>query len=116
MVVLRQIFNDFRPLAIVLPHNRPRLVEGKMLDIDMDLQMRDKGMSLEDVSKEETPHDLTPKFVEKLAKEVLGNNKIVEMFQAMAIVSMRMGNLGLEVWSLKTRLTIVEGEKQGLLK
>jgi hypothetical protein len=97
MVVLRQIFNDFRPLAIVLPHNRPRLVEGQMLDMDMGLQMKDKGMSSEDVWKEETQHGLTPKFVEKSAKEVLENNKIVEMFQAMATVSMKMGNLGLEV-------------------
>jgi hypothetical protein len=97
MVVLRQIFNDFRPLAIVLPHNRPILVEGQMLDMDMGLQMRDNGMSLEDVLKEKTPHDLTTKFVEKLAKEVLGNNKIVEMFQAMAIMNMKMGHLGLEV-------------------
>lgn len=112
MVVLRQIFNDFRPLAIVLPHNRPRLVEGQMLDMDMGLQMKDKGMSSEDVWKEETQHGLTPKFVEKSAKEVLENNKIVEMFQAMATVSMKMGNLGLEVQSLKTRLTVVEGENK----
>jgi hypothetical protein len=47
-----------------------------------------------------------------LAKEVVGNNKIVEMFQAMAIVSMKMGNLGLEVQSLKTRLAIVEGKNK----
>jgi hypothetical protein len=43
-----------------------------------------------------------------LVEKVLGNNKIVEMFQAMAIVSMTMGNLGLEVKSFKTTLTIVE--------
>jgi hypothetical protein len=78
--------------------------------------MKDYKISLKDVSKEETPFDLTPKFVEKLAKEVLGNNKIVEMFQTMAMVNMKMGNLGLEVQSLKTRLAIVEGEKHGLLK
>lgn len=34
------------------------------------------------------------------------------MFQAMAIVSMKMGNLGLEVNSFKRTLTIVEEEKQ----
>jgi len=34
-----------------------------MLDIDMGLQMKDKGMSLEDAYKEETSCDLTPKFV-----------------------------------------------------
>ncbi len=63
MVVIKQIFNDFKPLAIVLPHNRPRLAKGQMLDIDMGLQMKDKGMSLEDAYKEETSCDLTPKFV-----------------------------------------------------
>jgi hypothetical protein len=38
------------------------------------------------------------------------------MFPAMAIVSLKMDNLGLEVKSFKTTLTIVEEEKQGLLK
>jgi hypothetical protein len=33
------------------------------------------------------------------------------MFQAMAIVSQKMGNLSLEIKSLKTILTTVEGEK-----
>ncbi len=38
------------------------------------------------------------------------------MFQTMAIMSLKMGNLGLEVKSLKSRLIIVEEKKQGLLK
>jgi hypothetical protein len=39
------------------------------------------------------------------------------MCQAMAIINLKMGNLGLEVQTLKTGLvTIVEGEKQGLLQ
>jgi len=38
------------------------------------------------------------------------------MFQAMVIIRLKMGNLGLKVQSLKTRLTIMEGEKQVLLK
>jgi hypothetical protein len=33
------------------------------------------------------------------------------MFQAMAIVSMKMGNLGSKIHSLKTKLTKMEGEK-----
>ncbi len=33
----------------------------------------------------------------------------------MAIVNLKMGNLGLEVQSLITRLTMVEGGKHGLL-
>jgi hypothetical protein len=55
--------------------------------------------------------NLTPKSMEELAKEVLGSNKIVEMFQTMAIVNMRMGNMGLEVMLFKTRLIKVEEEK-----
>ncbi len=38
------------------------------------------------------------------------------MFQAMEIMSLKMGKLGLEVKSFKTRLIIVEEKKQGLLK
>jgi hypothetical protein len=54
-----------------------------------------------------------PKFVKELIEEVLGSNKIVKMFQAMAIVSQKIGNLGLEIKTLKTILTIMEGEKHG---
>jgi hypothetical protein len=69
--------------------------------MDLGLQMRDRGMSLEDASKGKTPHNLTLKSIEKLVGEVLGNNKITKMFQAMAIVSMNMGDLGLEIQFLK---------------
>jgi hypothetical protein len=76
--------------------------------MDLGLHIRDKGMSSQYTSTEETPHNLTPKYVEELAEEVLGSNKTAKMFQAMAIMNMKMGNLGLEVKSLKTRLTIME--------
>jgi hypothetical protein len=78
--VLGPIMHDFRPLTIVLPNSRLGLVKWQGLDMDLGLQMRDRGMSSKDASKEKTPHNLTPKFVKELAKEVLGNNKIVEMF------------------------------------
>jgi hypothetical protein len=32
-----------------------------------------------------------------MAKEVLEGNKIIEVFQTMAIISLMMGNLGLEM-------------------
>ncbi len=71
-------------------------------------------MSLEEASKEETPQNLRPKSIEDMAAKVMEHNKNLEMFQAMAIVRMKMGNLGLEVQSLKTKLTIVEGKKIGI--
>ncbi len=54
-------------------------------------------MSLEKALKEEAPQNLTLKFIHDMAAKVMEHNKNVEMFQAMAIVKMKMGNLGLEV-------------------
>jgi hypothetical protein len=48
--------------------------------MDLGLQMKDRGMSSKDASKEKTPQNLTPQFVNELAKEVLGNNKAIEIF------------------------------------
>ncbi len=113
MVILGPSFNEFKPHAIMVPQSKPRSAKGKMLEIDLGLQVRDMGMSSKDDYKEETPQNLTPKFVKEISKDVLENNKIIEMFQAMVIhVSTKMGNLGLKMQSLTT----VEGEKQGLLK
>jgi hypothetical protein len=80
MEVLGPTVHDFRPPTIVLPQSRLGLIKGQGLDMDLGLQMRDRGMSSKDSSKQKTPHNLTTKFVKELEKEVLGNNKIVEMF------------------------------------
>ncbi len=105
-VLPKPSFNDYRP----------GLAKGKTLEIGQNIQMWDKVMSSRDGFKEETPQNLTPKFVEDMVARVLKNNKIVKMFQAMAIVSLKMGNLGLKVHSLKINLTTLGGKKQGLLK
>ncbi len=49
--------------------------------------------------------------MEELAEKVLGNNKTVKMFQAMVIVSLRMGNMGMEIKSFKTKLIKMEKKK-----
>jgi hypothetical protein len=59
--------------------------------------MWDRMMSLGNEFREETPQNLTPKFVKDMAIDVLESNKTIEMFQVMAIVSLQMGNLGLKV-------------------
>jgi hypothetical protein len=78
--------------------------------------MKDMVLSSSKGSKEETPQNRTPRSVEDLAIEIMERNQNVEMFQAMVIINLKMGNLGLEVQSLKTILTTVEGEKQQLLQ
>jgi hypothetical protein len=49
--------------------------------------------------------------VEEVVAKVMQANKVVELFQIMAIVSLNMGNLTLEVNNLKNRLAIGEKEK-----
>jgi hypothetical protein len=52
--------------------------------------------------------------VEEVVVEVMQANKVVELFQTMAIVSLNMGNLILEVKNLKNRLATREKEKVNL--
>jgi hypothetical protein len=42
--------------------------------------------------------------VEEVAEEVMQVNKVVELFQTMAIMSLNMGNLNMEVKCLKNKL------------
>jgi hypothetical protein len=50
-------------------------------------------------------------LVEEVVIEVMKVDKVIELFQTMAIVSLKMGNLTLEVNTLKNRLIIGEKEK-----
>jgi hypothetical protein len=49
--------------------------------------------------------------VEEVVVEVMQANKVVELFQTMAIVNLNMGNLTLGVNSLKNKLATGEKEK-----
>ncbi len=42
--------------------------------------------------------------MEEVAEEVMQVNKVVELFQTMAIMSLNMGNLNMEVKCLKNKL------------
>ncbi len=55
----------------------------------------------------------TPKFVEEVTTKVMQTQKATELFQTMAITNLNMGNLNLEVKSLKNRLAT--GEKENSL-
>ncbi len=70
--------------------------------------MDNRVMSSGKRSKEETPQNLTPKFLKDRAVKVLKHNKTIKMLQAMVIVNLKMGNLGLEIQSLKTILITME--------
>ncbi len=53
----------------------------------------------------------TPKSMEEVATKVMKANKAIELFQTMAIVSLNMGNLILEVNILKNKLVMRDKEK-----
>ncbi len=53
----------------------------------------------------------TPKSMEEVVAKVMKVDKEAELFQTMAIVSLNMGNLTLEVNNLKNRLATREKEK-----
>ncbi len=44
--------------------------------------------------------------MEEVAEEVMQANKVIELFQTMAIMSLNMGNLNMEVSNLKNKLAI----------
>jgi len=53
----------------------------------------------------------SPKSVEEVGIELMKANKATKLFQTMAIVSLNMGNLTLEVNTIKHKLTMGEKEK-----
>ncbi len=53
----------------------------------------------------------TLKFVEEVATNIMKANEVAKLFQTMAIVNMNMGNLTLEVNTLKNKLALGEMEK-----
>jgi hypothetical protein len=61
--------------------------------------------------KKSTTQTSTPKSMDELATKVMQVDKVVELFQTMAIVNLNMGNLNLEVNSLNNRLAIEKKEK-----
>jgi len=49
--------------------------------------------------------------MDKVVTKVMQANKVTKLFQTMAIVSLNMGNLNLEVSSLKNKLATKKKEK-----
>ncbi len=81
MVLPEPSFNDYKPDVILIPQNRLGSLEGKTLDIGQELQMWERVMSSRSKSKEEAPHNLTPKSVEDMAIDVQKTTKLLRCFK-----------------------------------
>ncbi len=62
-------------------------------------------------SGDPTTQTSTPKSMEEVAVGVMKIDKVAELFQTMAIMSLNMGNLTLEVNTMINRLAMGEKEK-----
>ncbi len=72
--------------------------------------VQELGSSVEG-SRDPTTQTNTLKSMEEVAVKVMKANKVIELFQTMEIVNLHMGNLILEVNTLKNKLPTGEKEK-----
>jgi len=78
MEILGPIMHDFKPHAIMLLQSKSRSIGAW---VGYGFGFADEGHGDVIKTKEETPQNLTPKSIEELVEEVLGNNKIVKCFK-----------------------------------
>lgn len=101
----------FKPLEIHVPASRLGFAEGQPFEFGLESQIiQELG------SKNPTTHINTPIFVEEVAAKVMQANKKIKLFQTMVIMSLNMGNLNLEMSSLKNILTTKEKEKGNIAR
>ncbi len=109
-VATQPTFEVFRPTKLQVPPSRLKSVEGFPFEFELGRRMVQELGSTKG-SRNPTTHKNTLKFVEEVAPKVMKVDKEAELFQTMAIVSLNVGNLTLEVNSLMNRLVIGEKEK-----
>ncbi len=108
-------FEKFRLTKLQVLPSRPKSTKGFPFEFEIGRTMvHEMGSSIEGFGNPST-HTSTPKSVEEVAIEVMKANKVVELFQNMVIVSLNMGNLTLEVKTLKNILTTWEREKGNVI-
>ncbi len=60
MVLTKPSFNEYRPIAILVPQSKLGLIEGTTLEMSEELRIKDRVMLSREGSREETPQNLTP--------------------------------------------------------
>jgi hypothetical protein len=101
----------FKLVELDVPPSRPESTKGFPFKFEMGRKMVQDLGSFVDGFRDPTTHTSTPKPVEEVATKVMKANKVTELFQTMVIVSLNMGNLTLEVNTLKYKLDVREKEK-----
>jgi hypothetical protein len=109
--VTQLAFKEFRPTKLQVPPSRLESAKGLPFEFELGRRMvKELGSSVQR-SRDPKTQTSTPKFVEEVVAKVMKVDKAFELFQTMAIMSLSMGNLTLEVNTLKNRLVTREKEK-----
>jgi hypothetical protein len=110
-VVTQLAFEEFILVELHVPLSRLEYAEGFPFEFELGRRMvHELGSSIEG-SGDTITQTNTPKFMEEVAAKVMKTDKAIKLFQTMAIVNMNMGNLTMEVNTLKNKLVIREKEK-----
>ncbi len=104
-------FAVFKPLDLQVAINRPRFGKGLPFEFGLGSILVQEMRSFVQGSKNPTTQTSTLKFAKQVVAKVMQANKVAKLFQTMAIVSLNMGSLNLEMGSLKNRLVIKETKK-----
>ncbi len=94
-------FEEFRLVELQVPPSRPKSAEGFLVEFEFRRRMAQELGLFVERSRDFMPWIRTPKFVEEVVIEVMKTDKASELFQTMAIMSLNMGNLTLELWIVK---------------
>jgi len=104
----------FKPLEIQILVSRPRFIEGQPFEFELGSRIVNGLGSFRESFKNLITQTNTPRFVEEVVEEVMQVDKKNELFQTMAIVNLHMGNMNMEVSTLKNTLAIEKKEKATL--
>ncbi len=111
MVETQPSFEVFKPLEIQVSDSRPKSVKGFPFEFELRRKMVQKMGSFVEGSKNCMTQTSTQKSMEEMVVKVMQANKVVKLFQTMAIMNLNVGNLTLEVNNLNNILAIGEKEK-----
>jgi len=100
-MVTQPAFKKFKLAKLHVPPSKLKFVEGFPFEFELGRRMVQELGSFTKGSRDPTTHTSIPKSMEEVDVKIMKANKVVSLFQTMAIMNMNMGNLILEVNTLK---------------
>jgi hypothetical protein len=113
-VATQPAFEEFTPIKLQAPPSRLESLEGFPFEFELGRRMVHELRSSTEGFGDPRTQINTPKSMEEVVTKVMKVNTVTKLFQTIAIVSLNMGNLTLEVNTMKNKLGMGEKENVGL--